>query len=398
MAQTEAGGAAARDSAATGLLGKLRDLDQSIWYDNIERGLIDSGELARLIALGVTGLTSNPTIFQKALAAGTVYDAALQERLDQSPETIFEDLAIDDIQRAADLLRGVYEGTGGRDGFVSLEVSPLLASDTEGTVAAAERLWGRVGRPNLMIKVPATPEGMPAITRLIGAGINVNVTLIFALAAYERVMEAYLAGLERRAADGHSPDRLASVASFFVSRVDTAVDRRIDAKIAATTDDAERERLRRLRGQAAIANAVRAYARFQSTFAGERFDSLAALGARVQRPLWASTSTKDPSLPDLYYVESLAAPNTVDTVPPATLEAILDHGRVASRMEDIEWADGVVRDLAAAGIDLDEVTEELLREGVAAFSASYEDLLAGIAAKREALLPARRAGRGASAD
>lgn len=397
MTQSTSAATGAGDHGSLGL-GALRNLDQSIWYDHIERNLIDSGELARLIALGVTGLTSNPTIFQKALAAGTAYDAALRTLADDDPEAVFEALAIEDIRRAADLLRGTYDATDGRDGFVSLEVSPRLAADTDGTVAAAERIWGRVARPNLMIKVPATPEGMPAITRLIGSGINVNVTLIFALAAYERVMDAYLAGIERLVAGGRSVERVASVASFFVSRVDTSVDRRIDARIAQSEDDAERDRLRRLRGQAAIANAVLAYARFQGTFAGERFDSLAALGARVQRPLWASTSTKDPALPDLYYVETLAGPNTVNTVPPATLDAILDHGRVAPRLDNVVWAERVVRDLAAAGIDLDEVTDELLREGVAAFAASYDDLLGGIAAKREALLPARRVGGGASTD
>ena len=284
MTQTTPGPARTR-------LHDLQDVGQSIWYDNIRRALIDSGDLAQLIAAGVTGLTSNPTIFEKALAAGIDYDAALAGLLDWDPGAIFEALAIDDLRRATDLLRPIYDRTGGRDGLASIEVSPTLAADTARTVAEARRLWAAVDRPNLMIKVPATAEGLPAITQLIGEGINVNVTLIFALSRYEQVMDAYLAGLERLAASGRPLDRIASVASFFVSRVDTAGDRLIDGKLAATSDPAERERLGRLRGQAGIANAVRAYARFQQVFTGERFDALAALGAPVQRPLWASSST-----------------------------------------------------------------------------------------------------------
>lgn len=363
----------------------LQAVGQSVWYDNIRRGLLDSGEFAALIAAGVTGVTSNPTIFEKAVVGSSDYDQALSELPEMAPDAQFEALAVADIQRAADFLRPVYYATGGRDGYVSLEVSPELADDEAGTVAEARRLWGAVDRPNLMIKVPATAAGLPSITTLIGEGINVNVTLIFALAAYERVVDAYLAGLERLAATGKPLDRVASVASFFVSRVDTAIDRELEAKAKAASDPDEAARLRGLRAQAGIANAVRAYARFKAAFGGERFAALAAKGARVQRPLWASTSTKDPTLPDTYYVSALAGPDTVNTIPPATVDAFRDHGTIVSRLDDAAWAEDVWRDLAAAGIDLDAVTGQLLAEGVASFKTSFGTLLAGVQSKREAL-------------
>jgi transaldolase / glucose-6-phosphate isomerase len=366
-------------------LREVQAVGQSVWYDNIRRGLLDSGEFAELIAAGVTGVTSNPTIFEKAIAGSPDYDRALSELPEMAPAAQFEALAIADIQRAADFLRPTYDATGGRDGFVSLEVSPELADDAPGTVAEARRLWRAVDRPNLMVKVPATAAGLPAIAELIGDGINVNVTLIFALAAYEQVVDAYLVGLERLAAAGKPLDRVASVASFFVSRVDTAVDGLLSAKAQATSDPNEARRLRELRGQAGIANAVRAYDRFKTAFGETRFATLAARGARVQRPLWASTSTKDPTLPDTYYVAALVGPDTVNTVPPAALAAFRDSGEIASRLADTTWAEGVWRDLAAAGIDLDAVTDRLLAEGVASFQTSFQTLLAGVKAKRQAL-------------
>ena len=366
-------------------LHEIQAAGQSVWYDNIRRGLLDSGEFAELIAAGVTGVTSNPTIFEKAIAGSADYDRALGDLPEMAPAAHFEALAVADIKRAADYLRPTYDATDGRDGFVSLEVSPELAENEAGTVAEARRLWRAVDRPNLMIKVPATAAGLPAIAGLIGEGMNVNVTLIFALAAYEQVIDAYLSGLERLAAAGKSLDRVASVASFFVSRVDTAVDSQLDAKAKAANDPNEAARLCGLRGQAGIANAVRAYARFKTAFAGTRFAALAASGARVQRPLWASTSTKDPTLPDTYYVSALAGPDTVNTVPPATLAAFLDHGQITSRLADAAWAEGVWRELATAGIDLDAVTDQLLAEGVASFQMSFQTLLAGVKAKRQAL-------------
>lgn len=362
----------------------LQGVGQSVWYDNVQRGLFETGELRRLIAAGVTGVTSNPTIFEKAIADSTDYDAAIRGRLDLAPAAIYEALAFADIRAAADLLRQTYDQTAGRDGFVSMEVSPKLADDTAGTITEARRLWAAVDRPNLMVKVPATPAGVPAVAQLVGEGINLNVTLIFSLASYDQVMDAYFTGLERVGADRRSLDRVSSVASFFVSRMDTAVDRRLDARIRSSSDAVEGERLRGLRGQVGIANAVRADARFRAVFAGPRFAWLKAQGAQVQRPLWASTGTKDPSYPDTYYVGALAGFDTVNTMPPATLAAVIDHGQITSRLEDATWADAVVHGLSAADIDLDRITADLLAEGVVSFRRSVEALLTGIPAKRDA--------------
>lgn len=363
-------------------LHELNQLGQSVWYDNIRRALLDSGELADLIESGVSGITSNPTIFEKAIVGSTDYDKTLRQLADQELDVpaIYERLALEDIGRAADLLLPVYQRTDGADGYISLEVSPTLAYDTEGTVLEARRLFAELARPNLMIKVPATPAGIPAIQTLISEGINVNITLMFGLAQYRQVAEAYLSGLEQRLEKGQSIEHVASVASLFVSRVDTAVDRalaRIGAGSAAASD---------LQGRIAIANARLVYQQFRSTFSGERWQRIADQGGMLQRPLWASTSTKNPSYPDTLYVEALIGADTVDTVPPATLRAFLDHGQVARTVDQqLDQAQQDLQRLAGLGVDLEVILSELLEQGVASFAASFEALMAGIAQKREQL-------------
>jgi transaldolase/glucose-6-phosphate isomerase len=360
-------------------LHELGDLGQAIWLDYIRRSFITSGDLQALIDDGLRGITSNPTIFEKAIAGSTDYDDALHRLVEEgrTVEEIYEALVLADIRRAADLLRLVHGQTGGADGYVSLEVNPNLAHDTDGTIAEARRLFAALDRPNVMIKVPATPAGIPAIGTLIGEGINVNVTLIFSLAQYEAVAEAYIAGLERLAETGGDLSKIASVASFFVSRVDTAVDRAlVGAQHAAS-----------LQGKIAIANSKLAYARFREIFSGERWERLAAQGARVQRPLWASTSTKNPLYPDTLYLDSLIGPDTVNTVPPATLNAFRDHGTVALTLEaGQDEARDQLDSLAELGIDLDAITQKLQDDGVAAFAHSFESLINTIAEKRKQLL------------
>ena len=364
--------------ASTNPLVRLGALGQSPWYDFITRELIATGELRALVSNdGLLGMTSNPTIFEKAIAGSADYDDDIRRLASEGKqaEEIFEGLAIADVRAACDAFQAVYERTQGADGLVSLEVSPELARDAAGTEAAARRLWAAVARPNLMIKIPGTVEGLGAIERCIADGINVNVTLLFSVARHEAVMEAYLRGLERRAAAGQPVDRVASVASFFVSRVDTKVDPLLDA--AGRRD---------LRGTMAIANACLAYQAFERVFRGDRWEALARCGARVQRPLWASTSTKDPSLPDVYYVEALIAPHTVNTLPPETFAAYRDHGNPAVRIaEGIATAPGRLAALAEAGIDLALATAELEDEGVEKFAASFRSLLGGIDAKAGAL-------------
>lgn len=364
----------------------LAGLGQSVWYDFIRKSLIESGDLARLVEDdAVKGVTSNPSIFEAAIAKSGDYDAALAE-LDlagSSAEEVYEALAIADIQAACDVLRSVYDATSGDDGFVSLEVSPELGHDTEGTLAAARRLWAAVDRPNLMIKVPATEEGIPAIQTLIREGIHVNVTLLFARSMYERVARAYIAGLQERAADGGDVSSVRSVASFFVSRIDSKVDAVLRAGIEASTDASERALRRGLIGKAAIANAKVTFAGSKELFAGEAWESLAAAGAKEQRLLWASTSTKDPSFCDVLYVEELIGPNTVNTVPAATVDAFRDHGRArASLEEDLEGAQDVLAALPAVGVDLDAITAELLTAGVQAFVDAYARLLEAVEQKR----------------
>ena len=370
-------------------LEQLTAAGQSIWYDNIRRSMFASGELRKLIQNGLRGMTSNPTIFEHAIDTGTDYDEQLKSLVgkESDPQKLFEALAEKDICAALDEFRPLYDKTSGGDGFVSLEVSPLLANDTQGTVDAAKRLWKEVNRPNLMIKIPGTAEGGPAITEAIAAGINVNVTLLFSLASYEMAANAFIAGLEKRLAAGGKIDRIASVASFFLSRIDTKVDKELDAKIAAG-----QKNLEPLLGKAAIANARIAYETFEKLFSSDRFKKLAAAGAKPQRPLWASTSTKNPKYYDLMYVETLVGPNTVNTIPPATFDALLDHGKVTpgTVKSDYAGAHKIFDDLKAAGISLDKITSDLTVEGVKSFDDSYNQLLEAIAEKQGLLAGAAR--------
>ena len=362
----------------------VQRLGQSIWYDNIRRGLIESGELKSLIDLGVTGVTSNPTIFEKAIAGSTDYDQTLLglAKDAKGAQDLFEAFAVEDIRAAADLLRPVYDRTGGGDGYASLEVSPHLAHDAQGTIAEAKRLFAALDRPNVMVKVPATPEGIIAIRALIGRGININVTLIFSLDAYRRVAEAYIGGLEDLSKSGGDVGRVASVASFFVSRVDTTVDTLLEGGILLG-----RENLKDLLGKAAVANAKLAYRDFKALFGDARFAALREKGARVQRPLWASTGTKNPSYSDVVYLESLVGPDTVNTVPPASLTAFLDHGRAAVSLDQgAEEAEVVVNALADAGIGMEQVTAKLLADGLEGFTNSFKKLMANIEDKKARLL------------
>ncbi len=368
---------------------QLYQAGQSLWYDNIERRLLNNGELAALIARGeIRGVTSNPTIFMNAVTKSNDYTAALAAlaKAGKTAEEIFWDLAIEDIQAAADLFRPLYEESNKGDGYVSLEVNPDLAHDTLATLSEAKRLWKRVNRPNLMIKIPATLEGLPAIKEAIEAGINVNVTLIFARDRYAAVMEAYLSGLESRIAKGLPIDGIASVASFFVSRVDTKVDGHLNAMI--DRGGARAEKAAQLLGRAAIANARLAYHDFKIVFGSQRFAALQAKGARVQRPLWASTSTKNPAYRDVMYVEALIGRDTVNTVPPATLVAFLDHGvvRADSLEEDLPGAYRTLALLETLGISMPQVTAELEAEGVKSFASSWKALLDAVEASRQAAI------------
>ncbi len=364
----------------------LHAAGQSLWLDYIDRSMLSNGDLARRIREdALTGMTSNPTIFEKALAEGSAYDAQLMHLSPAlSDRAVFEAVATTDVRDACDAFRGVYDATAGVDGYVSLEVSPDLARDAAGTVAEARHLWEIVDRPNLMIKVPGTVEGAEAVQQLIADGINVNVTLLFAIDAHARVIEAYLAGLEQRATAGLPVDRIASVASFFVSRVDSAIDKQLEAM--ASADPVSAVTLRGLQGKAAIANAKLAYRLFTASFSGERWAALSAKGARVQRPLWASTSTKNASYRDVIYVEELIGTDTVNTLPPATLEAFRDHGETrVSVTEDLAGAERALSALESAGVSVQAVTDRLLVEGLASFEQSFVTLLAGLARKRAAL-------------
>jgi transaldolase len=370
----------------------LRELErygQSVWYDSLRRGIIASGELARFIVDdGLKGLTTNPAIYEKAIVSTRDYEAELPSLLargDLDAKAIYEQLAIHDIQAAADLLRPVHDASGGRDGFVSLEVSPVAARDMVATVEEARRLWRAVGRPNAMIKVPGTPEALPAIRQLLAEGVNVNVTLLFSRQAWARVAEAHLAALEDRAARREPLAGVASVASFFVSRIDTLADQLLDELCTTAESDDVRERAEALRGRVAIANAKLAYQDWRALVASPRWTRLAALGARPQRLLWASTSTKDPRYRDVVYVESLIGPHTVDTVPPATFDAFRDHGRVRPTLEeDVEGARRTMAELAALGISIDAITDRLLDEGVRLFAEPFAKLLATLDARRAA--------------
>jgi transaldolase len=380
---------------STNPLIELAQLGQSIWYDNIERKLIQSGELRRLIEEdGLRGVTSNPAIFEKAISNSDLYKDQLEElaRQGKTAVEIYEALAISDIQSAADVLASVYEKTGGTDGFVSLECSPLLAHDTAGTIDEACRLWRAVDRRNVMIKIPGTPEGMPAIEECIYEGVNINITLLFSLESYEQTIEAYIRGLARRAAEGKPVDTISSVASFFVSRIDTAVDRQLEQKIGESKSDEERARLSALLGRAAIANAKMAYQKFKQVFHGEPFRELRKHGAQVQRPLWASTSTKNPAYRDVYYVETLVAQETVNTLPPQTLAAFRDHGEARLTIEDdLDGERARLEELEAAGISLDEVTRNVLSDAVRLFIEPFEKLIASIETQRAEIVSRTRA-------
>ncbi len=369
----------------------LENHGQAVWLDFLARGFVAKGDLKKLIDTdGVKGVTSNPSIFEKAIGSSDEYDSPIGKALkggDRPVADLFEQLAVEDIQNAADVLRPVYDQFHGNDGFVSLEVSPYLAMDTKGTIAEAKRLWKDVHRKNLMIKVPATPEGLPAVERLIGEGISVNITLLFAQAVYREVVEAYLKGLEKYVAKGGDPSHVASVASFFVSRIDTMVDKQLDEKIAKANDPSEKERLAALKGKVAIANAKMAYQDYKHLFAGDRWEKLAAKGAKPQRLLWASTGTKNKDYSDVLYVEELIGPNTVNTVPPATLDAFRDHGKVRDSLEEnVEDARHVLEELERSGISLDAITAELVKDGVKQFADAADKLYGAVAHKRAAVL------------
>lgn len=368
---------------------QLLDLGQSVWLDYIRRGQLRSGEFDQLVRQGVVGVTSNPTIFQISIAQSQDYDHAIQAGAGRGLEgvALFESLAIEDIQDACDRLRPVWERTGGRDGRVSIEVNPHLAHDTPGTIDEARRLHHNVSRDNVMVKVPATLEGLPAIATLIGEGICINVTLIFSLARYQQVMEAWLSGLEALAARGASLETMRSVASFFVSRVDTKVDHAIDESVGARPDGPEKDELLSLKGKAAVANARLAYARFLQTLRSPRFQALAERGAHPQRPLWASTSTKNPAYRDVIYVEELIGRDTVNTMPPQTLAAFNDHGVVEERLSrDLDEAEAVFSRLPQLGIPLEALIAQLEPEGVASFSKSFDSLIESLESKRRELV------------
>ncbi len=369
---------------------ELQAMGQSVWYDNIQRKMLLSGELARMIEEdGVRGVTSNPTIFHKAITSSRDYDEAIADlvRRGQSDEKeIFYALAFDDIQMAADRLIPVYKSTGAADGFVSIEVSPHLAYDAEETIAEARRIFSRVGRKNVMIKVPATAEGIPAIETLIAEEINVNVTLLFAIERYEEAANAYISGLEARARKGEPLDAVSSVASFFVSRVDTVVDGRLKERAGRAESDSEKKGLKELAGRAAVANAKLAYRKFKEIFSDPRFTTLKSKGARVQRVLWASTSTKDPQYRDVLYVEELVGPDTVTTLPPVTYDAFKDHGKVKPTLESgVDLAAETITKLGDVGIDIRDVTSYLETDGVKRFADSFDAIISSLAEVKRSL-------------
>lgn len=368
---------------------QLKTQGQSVWYDNIDRAQLASGAFKRLLDEdGVVGVTANPTIFQKSLSSGTAYDEQLNQLISAGKSTndIYETLVMQDIRTVADLLRPIYDSTAGQDGYVSLEVSPVLAHDTEGTIAEVRRFWQTVNRPNLMIKIPGTPEGIPAVYQALREGINVNITLIFSLDNYSAVVEAYQSALEERNGQGQAISHIASVASFFVSRVDTLVDKLLEDKIKASTDSAEQQKLKALEGKAAIANARLVYQEFKRLFSTPRFETLKHSGAQMQRPLWASTSTKNPAYRDVLYAEELVGPHTVDTMPLETVQNFRDHGQARNSMEDnIPEAKAVLAALEAVGIHYNQVTQQLQDEGVQKFVDSFHDLFNGIESKQQAI-------------
>ena len=373
---------------ANNRLRELHDTGQSIWLDSIDRRMVHNGELEKRIRDdALTGMTSNPTIFQKALASSDAYDEQIVGAEEKNPGSweLFELLETTDVRDACDKFAGVFSSTRGGDGYVSIEVSPGVSNSADATVEEALRLWKTVNRPNVMVKVPGTVEGAVAVRRLTAAGVNVNITLLFAIEAHERVIDAYMAGLEDRVAKGQPVDGIASVASFFVSRVDTEVDKRLDEKIGRASQG-EKERLAMLKGRAAIANAKLAYRLFRQKFSGPRWEKLAKQGARLQRPLWASTSTKNPNYRDVMYIEELIGPDTVNTMPPQTIDAFRDHGVVERTVDKkLSAAEGLIKEIEAAGISIKEVTEKLLVDGIASFQKSFDELIGGLESKMGSL-------------
>jgi transaldolase len=372
-------------------LKELHEAGQSIWLDNIDRTMLHNGDLERRIKHEcLTGMTSNPTIFEKALAQGTAYDEQLGgAEPGLSTAQLFELVETEDVRRACDLFAGVFTNTRGDDGYVSIEVSPGVAADHNATVEEARRLWKTVDRPNLMVKVPGTPEGALAVRTLIAEGINVNITLLFAIEAHDRVIDAYMSGLEDRLKAGKPVDGIASVASFFVSRVDTEVDKRLDQLVEKAPEHSDL--LKSLKGKAAIANAKLAYQLFLTRFEEARWKKLESAGARVQRPLWASTSTKNPAYRDVIYVEELIGPRTVNTMPPGLIDAFKDHGEIRIAVtENPEDSVRTIRELEGVGVSMQAVTEKLLSDGLASFQKSFDTLLAGIGGKVSQLKPAAR--------
>jgi transaldolase/glucose-6-phosphate isomerase len=371
-------------------LRQLREIGQSPWYDYIRRGLMTSGRLKTLIEQdGLMGMTSNPAIFEKAIAGSADYDDDLSKLVQEGKgvQTIYEVLAIQDIQDAADALAPVYQATEGRDGYVSLEVSPHLAFETQATIDEALRLWNAVSRKNIMIKVPGTPQGLPAVEQLLSQGINVNVTLLFSVAVYKQVARAYLNGLSKFVAQGGDPKWLASVASFFVSRIDTLVDKKLESHMQKEADSGKRKQMESLIGKVAIANAKLAYKAYEDIFSAPDFQRLKEKGAQVQRVLWASTGTKNPQYPDTYYVDNLIGPETVNTMPEATYVAFRDHGMVRTTIrEGLSDAEAILQQLANVGISLEDVTETLLQDGAKLFVDAFDQLMGVISQKRQAVL------------
>ena len=372
---------------------ELKKLGQSVWYDNLNRELIVSSRLRRMVEEdGVCGGTSNPSIFEKAVASGDVYDESLRELAGQGKDVaaIYDGLTVTDVQQSADVFRRVYDDTASADGYASLEVPPDLANDTQASIEAARRLFAALDRPNVMIKIPGTQAGLPAIEQCLSEGINVNITLLFGVDNYEQVAWAYVSALEKRLTAGQPIDRIASVASFFVSRVDTLTDEKLEEKIAAAASDAQRKELGSLLGKAAVANAKIAYARYKKIFSGPRWRALASKGARVQRCLWASTSTKNPAYRDVVYAEELIGPDTVNTLPQNTLDAFREHGRAAATLEaGLDDARETIQRIERAGIDFKAVTDELQVQGVKLFCDSFDKALETIRDKRDALRAAK---------
>ncbi|MGI8967771.1 MAG: transaldolase [Chloroflexota bacterium] len=376
-------------SSSENTLHQLLDQGQSPWIDNITRDMLQNGDLQRRIDQGIVGLTSNPTIFQKAIGGSSLYDDELRQlvRQDKSVNEIYDALVLDDIRNAAKTFRPVYDKTNGRDGYVSIEVAPHLAYDTDKSLAEARRLFKYLNTPNIMIKIPGTDEGIPAFQQAIADGININVTLVFSIENYRKVAQAYVTALQQRADAGQPIDRISSVASFFVSRVDTMVDKKLDDLMNNAGDEQRKKQIGDLRGKAAIANAKMAYEAFSEIFSGSKWEALAAKGAKPQRCLWASTSTKNPDYRDVLYVEELIGPETVDTMPPATIDAFLDHGKVNRTLnQNVAQAHAELDALENAGISMEQVTHQLQEDGVKLFAQSFDDLIKSIEEKRQQMM------------